>query len=329
MTDLKAPFPWFGGKRKVAQEVWRRFGGVRNYVEPFFGSGAVLLGRPQPFVGTETINDLDGFVANAWRSIKLSPKETAEWADNPVNENDLHARHSWLVNRRDDLRPLLDGNPDYHDPKIAGYWLWGICCWIGYGFCSSSGPWHVDQGGKLTKDGTLKGRGVSRGIVHLGGGRGVNRKDVDLQSWFSALSDRLRRVRVCSGDWSRVCRPAPTYCLGLTGVFFDPPYDKFENLYRENSQSVSHDVREWAIEAGKRPDIRIALCGYDGEHNMPDDWSIYQWSAHGGYTNSKDNVNRHKERIYFSPACLSGEQDGLFDRKVRFGIDPQVAKEEK
>lgn len=43
---LKAPFPWFGGKRKVAKEVWQRFGNVKNYVEPFFGSGAVLLGRP-------------------------------------------------------------------------------------------------------------------------------------------------------------------------------------------------------------------------------------------------------------------------------------------
>lgn len=43
---LKAPFPWFGGKSKIANEVWRRFGDVPNYVEPFFGSGAVLLGRP-------------------------------------------------------------------------------------------------------------------------------------------------------------------------------------------------------------------------------------------------------------------------------------------
>jgi site-specific DNA-adenine methylase len=40
---LDAPFPWFGGKRQVAAELWRRFAGIANYVEPFFGSGAVLL----------------------------------------------------------------------------------------------------------------------------------------------------------------------------------------------------------------------------------------------------------------------------------------------
>ncbi len=85
MKPLSAPFPWFGGKRKVAAEVWRRFGRVDNFVEPFFGSGAVLLGRPTPVVGNETVNDLDGYVANFWRAIKLSPEATAEWADNPVN----------------------------------------------------------------------------------------------------------------------------------------------------------------------------------------------------------------------------------------------------
>ena len=55
--DLPAPFPWFGGKSRVAPAVWERFGVVRNYVEPFFGSGAVLLARPAPFEGPETIND--------------------------------------------------------------------------------------------------------------------------------------------------------------------------------------------------------------------------------------------------------------------------------
>lgn len=44
---LKAPFPWFGGKSTVADLVWQRFGDVPNYVEPFFGSGAVLSLLPQ------------------------------------------------------------------------------------------------------------------------------------------------------------------------------------------------------------------------------------------------------------------------------------------
>lgn len=81
MSDtLKAPFPWFGGKSRVAPQVWAAFGDVPNYVEPFFGSGAVLLGRPHE-PGIETVNDLDGFVANAWRALAHDPEEVAYWAD--------------------------------------------------------------------------------------------------------------------------------------------------------------------------------------------------------------------------------------------------------
>lgn len=96
---MKAPFPWFGGKRTVAADVWARFGEVRNYVEPFFGSGAVLLNRPdwQPEASwIETVNDRDGFVANFWRATRHDPDAVAHWADWPANENDLHARHVWL-----------------------------------------------------------------------------------------------------------------------------------------------------------------------------------------------------------------------------------------
>jgi len=43
---LRAPFPWFGGKSRCAGVVWSMLGDVPNYVEPFAGSLAVLLGRP-------------------------------------------------------------------------------------------------------------------------------------------------------------------------------------------------------------------------------------------------------------------------------------------
>lgn len=38
---------YFGGKSRIASEVWARFGDVTSYIEPFFGSGAVLLSRPE------------------------------------------------------------------------------------------------------------------------------------------------------------------------------------------------------------------------------------------------------------------------------------------
>lgn len=323
--ELKAPFPYFGGKSAIAPAIWARFGDVRNYVEPFAGSLACLLGRPTPFAGTETVNDYDGLLANFWRALQADPEAVAEHADWPVNENDLHARHAWLVNRKDSLQSRLEGDPEFYDPKVAGWWVWGICCWIGAGWCSGKGPWNVVE----DEDGTHKlvhlggaGQGVNRQRVHLGdAGQGVNRQRGDLIAYFGELAGRLRDVRVCCGDWSRVCGPTPTVKLGLTAVFLDPPYadtaDRDPDLYCVESDSVAHDVREWAIVNGDDRRMRICLAGYEGEHAMPDTWECVAWKANGGYgSRSKrhDNPNARRERLWFSPHCLDPRrQPSLFD----------------
>ncbi len=79
---LKAPFPYFGGKSKIAPLIWERFGRVANYVEPFFGSGAVLLGCPWPG-HTETVNDADGLLCNFWRALQADPDPWPHTATTP------------------------------------------------------------------------------------------------------------------------------------------------------------------------------------------------------------------------------------------------------
>jgi hypothetical protein len=383
---LVAPFPWFGGKRKVAGIVWSRFAGITNYVEPFFGSGAMLLCRPE-IVGTETVNDLDGYVANFWRAVQHDPEAVVEYADNPVNENDLTARHIWLVNEGRERIASLEGDPDFFDAKVAGWWVWGICCWIGGGFCSGKGPWTSEKGQRVHLDAGRgvnrqcvhlgdagrgvnrqcvhlggagrgvnrkrvhlgdAGRGVNRQCVHLGAGRGVNRKRVHLGAgrgvnrkrvhlgdagrgqcetsraalvaWMSALADRLRLVRVCCGDWHRVLGPTPTFKLGLTGVFLDPPYGAEANrdmgIYATDSGTVAGEVLTWCKENGDNPKLLIALCGYEGEHNVLADagWKTVEWKAAGGYgsqgqADTRGKANAARERIWFSPACVSGNKE--------------------
>lgn len=322
---LQAPFPYFGGKSRIAPAVWQRFGAVRNYVEPFFGSGAMLLARPEPFDGSETVNDADGLVANFWRAVQADADAVAFHADWPVNESDLHARHAWMVGEKDRLQSRLEGDADYYDPKIAGWWCWGMCCWIGSGFCSGKGPWQVaevDGVRQLVHLGA--GRGVNRKRVHLGNaGQGVNRQREGVYAWMNALAERLRRVRVCVGDWGRVCTNTPTVKQGLTAVFLDPPYadtaSRTSDLYRLDSESVAHEVREWAIANGDNPKLRIALCGYEGEHAMPDNWEAMAWKTRGGYGSqgSQGSLNSSRERIWFSPHCLGAERGELLFEEAK------------
>ena len=318
--STQAPFPWFGGKRRVAPEVWERFGDVENYVEPFFGSGAVLLGRPAKHAAKiETVNDLDGFVANFWRAIAYAPEATAAHADWPIIEVDLNARHAWLVGQRESLVRKMEGDPDYFDPKIAGWWVAGICGWIGSGYCSGEGPWVVRDGELVDRRGDVSnaGRGINRQMPHVGNaGRGAF-----IEDWFTTLSTRLRHVRVLSGDWSRCLSESVTVRHGTTGVFLDPPYgDEIEQtrVYATDSGTVSDDVRAWCLENGNDQRLRIALCGYEGEgHDALLDygWTVHAWRTSGGYGGGRGgqgDENRHKERIYFSPGCIA-EDGGLFD----------------
>jgi len=353
-VTLRAPFPYFGGKYAIAQRVWGYLAAdVKNYVEPFFGSGAVLLARPQ--VGkVETVNDRDGFITNFWRAVQRSPEEVAEYADWPVNELDLTARHIWLVNtaREMDLAGRLEADPDFCDPKIAGWWVWGASCWIGGGWCTGRGPWNTD-GEKVIKtgDGVSKGRpdlnrvgrgihaqGVGKRRPHMGRGEGVHSQGVGRQlphlmpvgkgvhsplsrgitERFLALSERLRRVRVCCGDWKRVTGPSVTTEHGLTGMFLDPPYrpvGRTAGLYTsDGTDCLNDEVEAFCRERGDDPRMRIVLCGYEGEYDLPG-WRVEAWKAHGGYGargNGMGKENAKRERLWISPHCLT-EQNLLLE----------------
>lgn len=431
---LKAPFPYFGGKSKVAQVVWRYLGNPDNVIEPFFGSGAVLLLRHDP-PKVETVNDLDCYVANFWRATQHDPDAVAAFADGPVNEADLHSRHRWLVLSDDaeSFRQRMRQDPDYFDPKVAGWWCWGLCCWIGSGWCDASqlerhtnatpdlsGPFNSGQGMAIhslssqmpAAQKTLAGmdagqtdvpsrrpatnhcpNGVHRRSVsgelplkravsagEYGDGKGVNNTnhltagrpqladayDVGrgihasppeqlpllranqsgftgagvtmevrhvgacdarrewITDWFRRLRDRLRNVRVCCGDWLRVCSSeSVTTRLGVTGVFLDPPYGakakRSKKLYSTDSLTVADQVRAWCLERGSDPLMRIVLCGYEGEGHEALEaagWRVESWKAHGGYGNRTEEgkANARKERLWVSPHCLT--QPSLFAEDV-------------
>jgi hypothetical protein len=352
MMRYSAPFVYFGGKRKVAPLVWQRFGNVTNYVDPFFGSGAMLLGRPDwtpEQAGVETVNDADGFVSNFWRAVKAAPDEVAEYADWPSFENDLHARHHWLKAQREELVARLEGDAEYYDAKVAGWWVWGMAQWIGGGFCGDSGdgPWHVIDGKFVREperdaDGTKRcmislvgdrgvqrslvhlgdaGQGVARKMVHLGRRQGVGTGECGLHAWMEALAERLARVRVCCGEWSRVMGPTVTEKHGVAAIFLDPPYSvetgRDMDCYHDDTGNVAHDVRDWCLQNGSNPILRIAICGYEGEHEALESagWDVVAWKAHGGYggQSATENVNKHRERIWFSPHCVPSTAPAVLD----------------
>lgn len=320
--SLKAPFPYFGGKSRAASLIWSALGDVGGYVEPFCGSAAVLLARPS-FTGrrVETINDADGWLINAWRSIRLSPNDVAEHASGPVAEVDYHARLAWLQERRTpDLVAWLEGDPEAHDVKAAGWWLYVSACGIGDPW--GPGPWRVIDG-HLRDARTLgtQARGINRELPHLGdAGQGVNRAlphlgDAGkLHGYMRALASRLHRVRITCGSWERVLKPSvirATAGNGTIGVLLDPPYAISGDLYGSTNhgahQDISGDVRAWCEANGDH--YRVVLCGFDDDHDelLAQNWRKELGKSGGGAGYNTDAKAGRRERLWLSPACVDGQ----------------------
>ena len=316
---MLAPFPYFGGKRSVAADVWERLGAPAQYIEPFCGSAAVLLAKPRP-ASLEVICDGSGYIANFWRAVKHQAAAVAEWADYPVSHIDLGARHIWLMAQRERVGAALLDCDWPGDAKVAGWWLWGQCCWIGSGWCDwdREGPARQQCGDGHTGDRAGYGQvphasDAGRGIQAIGKvphASDAGMGDVLLTSagrtawrWLHQLADRLERVRVVHGDWSR--------CLNNhfggsdTAVFLDPPYRSYEKLYG-NTTPVADQVETWAR---KNADLRVALCGHRGDYDLPG-WDVVDWDR--GRLTYAGGKTTDQECIWYSPACLPRQQIDLF-----------------
>ena len=69
----RPPFPYFGGKQRIAAQIVSLLPPHEHYVEPFCGSLAVLAAKEPSKM--ETVNDLDGEIMGFWRVLRERPEE--------------------------------------------------------------------------------------------------------------------------------------------------------------------------------------------------------------------------------------------------------------
>ena len=297
---LRAPFPYFGGKSGVASLAWYAFGGVKQYIEPFAGSLAVLLGNPSGPASLEVAGDLNGYIANFWRAVKYQPDQTWAEADYPVSHVDLGARHLWLTDpaRVAALNASL-ADPEWPgNPRIAGWWAWGQCCWIGSGWCEerSQVPHTGNAGMGIQATGQVPHTSnAGMGIESPPDGELLTPYQGHALEWIRALSRRLARVRLIHGDWSRCLNHH--YGKANTAIFFDPPYRAFERLYGKQAP-VADAVAEWCRE--HEGEAKIALCGHAGDYSLPG-WTEFPWDR--GRLTYNSGKTTAKEAVWFSPTC--------------------------
>lgn len=72
---MRSLFKYPGAKWKIAQRIVGFFPEHHSYLEPFFGSGAVLFNKERSNI--ETVNDISGDIVNLFRCVKEDPERLA------------------------------------------------------------------------------------------------------------------------------------------------------------------------------------------------------------------------------------------------------------
>ena len=334
ISKLYAPFPYYGGKRRIASRVWEGLGPVDTYIELFGGSLAVLLSCPFGPRKKEIVNDLDGFVTNFWRSIKFDPEKTAAWADYPTVHIDLVARKEYLNQLLPTLVDRLIDDPFYCSYEVAGWWVWAVSNNISLANFSDYKTGNIDksipviisrQGGKGVSKNRLD-KSIPR--CYKGNGVSLQRKDLldfdldgrRLLDWFNVLSIRLSKTFIFCKDWDDIVSPTITGTTksnnkdSTVGFFLDPPYgteNRTNKLYNLDSKNIADKVKSWSIKYGNNPRWRICVAGYfDDYKEWPENWQVVKWGSNKRKYAQGDEKER-QECLWFSPFCQKIEQNQL------------------
>ena len=314
---LYPPFPWFGGKRRLAAKIWEIIGETNRYVEPFMGSCAVLLARPTPITGVELVNDNNHYIVNFYRALQADPEHLAWLANQPCIEADLHARHLYLVKKSKWLHDNIYNDPEWYNTRLAAWWVWGVSHWIGRGWCEKGEKWEkkpelsINRGIESVAN-KKPGIGHDRGVVSVANKKPATsgKKELvgtfldrynNLDNFLRVLSDRLIGVKVMCGDWKRVCTFCSTeYVDENCTIFLDPPYNGYEELYGGSGKIlISEEVRNFCIEKANTK-MKLILTGYETDH---DELLNHGFKKEAGFAvcsmSRKDTTKKKIEYIWY------------------------------
>lgn len=241
------------------------------YIEPFFGSGAVLFNKPRS--PTEVVSDVDGRVVALFRVLRDRPADLTR-----AVELTPWAREEW-----DNCRKAGDV-----DDEVEKARRFLVESWQSHGLRSlSRSGWRYDGPG---------GRG--------GGGRSVAREWSDLPERIAAATKRLQGVHIES-------RPALDILRRFRGpevtAFVDPPYPaktvngERDRLYRhEMMEPAQHE--ELLAELLQHPGPVLA-CSYRNETYdaslLGAGWTVLE--AHA----LAEHGNERVEALYLNPVAVT------------------------
>lgn len=191
---------WVGGKRQLLKEIFRVFDGLKadgNFHEPFVGGGAVFINRLNNSQNVSSINDLNSDLVNVYKVVKNKPKQLIKELK---KFEEAHSRIMFYFIRSLDRGDELKKKSDVF--KAARFIYLNKTAFNGVYRVNSQNQFNVPIGA-IGKTKIFD----AENIIELS--RLMNESNME----------------IFNSDFSYVEKIAKKGDL----VYFDPPYDSFEN----------------------------------------------------------------------------------------------------
>lgn len=238
--SVRAILRYPGAKWRIADFILRHMPRHHSYLEPFFGSGAVLFHKlPAPI---ETVNDINDDVVNLFRVVQTKADVLAEAV-------------AGLPYARRVYEASLQSNPEASDVERAARFLTMV--WQSYGTRANGSAcgWKKDVAGRESAYAV----------------RNWNR----LPSWIVAAQARLKQVQFEHKDALQLIRQ---FNHPKVLIYCDPPYMLSTRRCRANYRHEMDDAaHEELLDVLNRHRGVVMLSGYANElyDAKLQDWARY------------------------------------------------------
>lgn len=229
---MKQVLKYPGSKWRIAENLLDYIPPHHSYVEPYFGSGALLFNKPPSNI--ETVNDLDHDVINLFLCIQEDAERLAKMVATTPYSREMY---ECAFGFEDFVTEIIGEEPF----RIATVFL--IKCWQGHGFRTNGiVGWKND----------IQGRESMYGLWNW----------YHLPEWIIAIAERLRKVQI-------ECRPALEVIerFNYPNVFqyLDPPYVLGTRSGKQYKYEMADQDHEELLIKVLKSKAKIMISGYESD----------------------------------------------------------------
>lgn len=243
---MKSVIKYPGSKWKIAPQLVELIPAHHSYVEPFFGSGAVLFNKPVSDI--ETVNDLDSDVVNLFRCIQKDSERLARLVmTTPFSREEYERQFEGCTST------LYASNFQ----RAAGFL---IKCWQGHGFRTN--------GYKVGWKNDVVGREKAYALWNW----------YRLPDWIIDITERLRKVQIENRPALEVIE---RFNYSQVFMYLDPPYMLGTRSGKQYMHEMTDAEHEELLQMIIQSRAKIMISGYETDmyNDCLSGWEKRQFSS--------------------------------------------------